>query len=337
MPPRTTTAASTAQADAFTIDSAPPPEVVAAPTAQQEIKDSHGLIAQAKALRVTTPEEYKAAGEIYQKLRGAYKNLDEQEKGITRPQLTAIDRVRDFFRPHKKAAEAAGLLVRDKINGYDREQQRIAEQKQREAEEEARRKRAEEEAAAKKIRDEAEAKAKLERDEADRKKREQDEADRKAKEQREAAEKAEREAREAKERGDKEAAEKAEREAQQQRDLAVANEQTALQAAKEAAKADIKAENIVTRAEVKAEQREATAASVVAPIIQTEAPKVAGIARRMVWKHRVVDESKVARAFLVLDEKKIGATVRAMGKDAVATIGGIEVWQENDISGKAKS
>ncbi|MCP4871608.1 MAG: hypothetical protein GY898_23105 [Proteobacteria bacterium] len=67
-----------------------------------------------------------------------------------------------------------------------------------------------------------------------------------------------------------------------------------------------------------------------------EKPKAKGTSARTVWKHRVIDEAKVARAFLTLDEKKISGVVRQMGPDAVALVGGIEVFEEPVISARAQ-
>lgn len=58
------------------------------------------------------------------------------------------------------------------------------------------------------------------------------------------------------------------------------------------------------------------AAAVVAPVIQREAPKVAGIAMREVAEYEVTDASLLPREYLVPDDKKIGAVVRALKLEA---------------------
>ena len=63
--------------------------------------------------------------------------------------------------------------------------------------------------------------------------------------------------------------------------------------------------------EEKAEQLAEQAQTVVAPV-HTEAPKVAGIATRSIWKYRITDPAALPREYLQPDEKKIGAVVRAM-------------------------
>jgi len=76
----------------------------------------------------------------------------------------------------------------------------------------------------------------------------------------------------------------------------------------------------------RAEEIETRAAQVVAPVVQREVPKVAGVAMREVWKFEVTDAAAVPRAYLVVDEKKIGGVVRAMKGDT--TIPGVRVWAE---------
>jgi hypothetical protein len=84
------------------------------------------------------------------------------------------------------------------------------------------------------------------------------------------------------------------------------------------------------RAAAKVANLEAAAISAVAPIIQTEIPKVQGVARKRVWKFRVDDASKLPREFLMPDEKKLTGYVRAMKGDA--RIPGITVWDEPDTA-----
>jgi hypothetical protein len=313
-----------------------PPEVAAVPSARQQVQDSHQVIAQARALVVSNPQEYEAAAGILQSLRGAFKKLDEERKAITGPIDAAKARVMAFFKPHSDAVQEAGELVRGKLVAYDTEQARIAAEAARKAEEEARRQRAAAEAKARQEREAAEAKAKAEREEADRQRREQEAAQRRADEQRAAQERAQREAEEAKRRGDSEAARLAEEEANRAEASRKAEEARAEQARKEALRADTKADNAEARGEVRAAEHENTAASIVAQVVQTEAPKVSGIARKKVWKYRIKDPSAIKRAYLTEDEVKIGKLVRAMGAEAADMVGGIEVWQENDVAARAK-
>jgi hypothetical protein len=83
----------------------------------------------------------------------------------------------------------------------------------------------------------------------------------------------------------------------------------------------------------KAVDLEQRAAAVVAPVIQRQAPKVTGIVPKKAWKFEVVDPAKVPREYLAVDEKKIGAVVRALRGDT--QIAGVRVWSENQIAAGA--
>lgn len=325
-----------AQVEAFDAPGDTPPEVTKAPTARQHIKDSHGVIARAQALVVSNPQEYESAATVLQELRGAYKRMEAERLSITRPMNAAIDKVMAFFKPHTAALTTAGDMVRAKLNAYDAEQARIAEEARLKAEAEAKAARDKAEREAREAREAAEAKARSEREEAERQRRAQEQAEAEARRQREAAKRAEWEAVEAKRRGDAEAARKAEQAARDAEQARLAEEARAAAAQREATKAEAKADRTEARAEARAEALEMQAASVVAPVIESAAPKVSGIARRMVWKWKVTNADEHKRAVLVLDEKKVEKLVKAMGKDAVDIVGGIEVWQENDISARAK-
>lgn len=81
------------------------------------------------------------------------------------------------------------------------------------------------------------------------------------------------------------------------------------------------AENILTRAE---EAR---------PVVNIEKPKkVEGITEKKITKWRLKNENQIKRQFLKIDEVKINAAVRAMGKDAEQLVGGIEVYEEIGIA-----
>lgn len=82
-----------------------------------------------------------------------------------------------------------------------------------------------------------------------------------------------------------------------------------------------------------AERHEERAAAVVAPVIQREPPKVAGLATREVWKFEVVDPGKVPREFLMIDEQRIRRYVAAM--KAEARIDGVRVYAERQLAAGA--
>jgi hypothetical protein len=105
-----------------------------------------------------------------------------------------------------------------------------------------------------------------------------------------------------------------------------ADEAAAAGRAEEAARLREKAQATEQKAAEKAATFDERAATVVAPVISREAPKVAGLQMREVWEYQIVDASKINPAFMMPDEKKIGAQVRALKGDAAAIIGeGVKV------------
>lgn len=284
------------------------PPQVPAQTTKQALAELEGIVARANAVQVTNADEYAAAVQICQQIAANKSRRTEERLAITRKMDEAKRAVMDFFSSSfLDPLDKVDAVIRGKLKAYNAEQQRIADEARRKAEAEARRQREEAERKAREAREKAEAEARQQRQAAER--------------QRQEEERARREAEELRAKGAREEAE--------------AKEKQARDAAAAATKAESKAEKIETRAEAKVEQLTAHAESIVAPVVLAEKPKVAGSARRTVWKWRVVDASKVDRKFLQLDETKIGQTVRAMKKDAADVVGGIEVYDEEDVTIRA--
>ena len=103
--------------------------------------------------------------------------------------------------------------------------------------------------------------------------------------------------------------------------------------AADAAKLAAKAEKVEERAAEKVEDLQLREAMVVAPVIEREAPKVAGIATREVWRFEVTDPALVPREYLVVDEAKIGKVVRALKGDTA--IAGVRVYSERQLASSA--
>lgn len=102
-------------------------------------------------------------------------------------------------------------------------------------------------------------------------------------------------------------------------------------ARKEREKLDAQAAKALASGKVeKAEALQDRAATVVAPIIHREAPKVAGVSMREVWKFEVTDESLVPREYLSVDEKKIRAVVNAL--KGGTKIAGVRVYPEQSLA-----
>lgn len=65
-------------------------------------------------------------------------------------------------------------------------------------------------------------------------------------------------------------------------------------------------------------------------VVPKAIPKVAGIAMTKQWKFRITDANKIPRQYLVPDETKIGAVVRAL-KDQTS-IPGVEIFSVDSVS-----
>ena len=80
------------------------------------------------------------------------------------------------------------------------------------------------------------------------------------------------------------------------------------------------------------ERHAEAAAMVVAPVIHvaSEAPKVAGISTRKIWRARVVNLEAVPREFMLVDEKKLAKFAAAMKEGA--KVEGVEFYTEDILS-----
>lgn len=272
------------------------------PEVQKATATAQRLVELAGDYKVTTAEHYTSAGADLVQVNGAIAHLEELRMGMTRPLDQAKKAIMEFFRGPAEKLERAKAQIKRAMISFDEEQERIRKEEQRRVDEVARKER--ERLAA--IAAETERKA---REKAD-------EERRRAEAERKAAEDAQRAADEARRAGDEEAAAAATR--------------TAQEAARTADKFEQRAMATEARAEQRVETLQLTAAAVIAPVLQREAPKVTGVRSRRVWKFEVTDPTQVPRDFLMVDEQKIRRFVGAMKGDA--RIAGIRVWDEPDLS-----
>lgn len=76
------------------------------------------------------------------------------------------------------------------------------------------------------------------------------------------------------------------------------------------------------------------ASAVVAPaVIHREAPKVAGVSFREVWRFEITDSQSIPREFLLVDETKIRRLVQTMKGDT--NIPGVRVYAEKSLAAGA--
>ena len=69
-------------------------------------------------------------------------------------------------------------------------------------------------------------------------------------------------------------------------------------------------------------------------IVQSSAPKAEGISVKKLWKFEIVDESKIPREYLMVNEKAIGAVVRSL-KDK-AHIAGVKIYSVDSVAAGVK-
>lgn len=245
------------------------------PEAREVQAEADQALAVATEYRVTTHDEYSAAGDELTRIKAAQKRLDETRKSLTRPLDESKKRIMDFFRaPAEKLAEAE-KAIKSACIGYQQEQERIRREEQRKAEEAARKERERLE----RLRIAAEQKAR-------------------------------------------------EKEAELRRQAAEAD-------AAERAKIEARMRADAEKAAAKQAEIDARAASVIAPVIHREAPKVEGLSTRTVWKFRITDARQLPPEYTIPDEKKIGQVVRALKGDT--SIPGVEVYAEESMAARASS
>ena len=286
-----------------------PPEVQRVPTAIAALQDLEAVLARANAVvQVTSPAEYEAAVGICSQIKRALQDQEKERLEITRPMDAAKERIMALFKKASDPLTEVDKLIRGKLKAYNDQQRLLADQRRRQAEAEAERQRQEKLRKAREEQEAAEREAKAKRDEAER--------------QRQEAQKAAEDARAKQAAGDAEAAKAAAKQAAQ---LAAA-----------ATRAESRADVLQSRGAERAFDLQAQAASIVPVVIEdASAQKVAGSIRRKNWTYKVTDASKVDRRFLMLDETKIGKTVRSLGKDAEELVGGISVEEDHNIGIKA--
>jgi hypothetical protein len=108
-------------------------------------------------------------------------------------------------------------------------------------------------------------------------------------------------------------------EAQRAAELAAADERDKLNKKAEKAIASGKSEKAVSLLE--------QAAAVVAPVVQTEAPKIAGLSFVEKWHFEVINDEVVPQEYKSTDLKKLDKVVSVL-KEAAKSIPGIRVWKE---------
>lgn len=103
--------------------------------------------------------------------------------------------------------------------------------------------------------------------------------------------------------------------------------------AAKAAKLESKADSRVVAADEKAADIEHQAATVIAPVVNVQAPQVKGVSTREEWDFEYTDKSLLPRAYLIEDDKTIRATVKA--SKGATSIPGIRVFRRQVLAARA--
>ena len=299
---------------------------------------AEGLYRQAVAIRVSSDVDYELAAGFVADIKAAFEQLDKDRVRLKKPFLDGTRGIDDYFRTPIARGEEAIRKVKDAMIEWDKqkriaqelEERRLAEVK-RKADAEARER---EKAAQERIRAEEQAK----REAAEAREREE-RSKREAAEATERRERARREAAEAQAKGIEEAAKAAEKRAQAaEEEAAKAREQSRLdrEAAIEARRRQLKAEDQTAAAVATMDtaQAEAQAAGTAAAIGPDELHKVSGVARKRVWKFRLVTPiDKVPMRYHCLDTDKVQEVVDRLKDLAGETLGEcFEVYFEDELA-----
>lgn len=227
---------------------------------------------------ITSADDYRVAATDLQSIKGQFKAVDAQREELKAPSLEGCRRVDAFFRAPLEFLKSAEEILKKKLQKWDDEQKELARKEQQRLDEIARQERLKREAEAREAQRVADEKAAAAR--------------REAEAQRQAADKARREAEEAKRAGDAAAA--------------AAAAKAADEAARAAQKLETKAETTEQRGAQRAEALQARAASIVAPIVQVEIPKVAGVSNRDNWRAECIDLKSLVLASAVTIVREMG-------------------------------
>lgn len=97
-------------------------------------QEAQQVLTVAKAIVITTPEQYQDAAQVFTQIKQKIKDLEAQRTSITGPINASLKTINDMFRRPKEALEAALSYYERPMAAFQREERR----KRNEAEEKAR-------------------------------------------------------------------------------------------------------------------------------------------------------------------------------------------------------
>jgi len=111
-----------------------PNAIAKIPAKEQLEAEANPILTTAQSFTIDSPEMYEIAGEELRAIKAKYKTLEDRRKAITGPMDKAKKEVMDLFRKPLETLEKAEAALKGTMLTYSREQQRIADEKRREAE-----------------------------------------------------------------------------------------------------------------------------------------------------------------------------------------------------------
>lgn len=292
---------------------------IAAPDGALLIADADKALELVGAIVIDGPEMKTAAGEELRAMSTRSAALEKQRKELKEPALEMGRRIDALFKPAQERLDRAMTTLKTSILTYDRTEDKKREDAQRAADEVARRER-------------------------ERLQREAEARERAAREQRELEDAATRE----READARRAIESLRKQAEEADDAA-----EALRLADEAAEHERRAQEDAERARQDAADRESRAhedaqaqrqvANVIsAPVVASEAPKVAGLSTRQKWNVEVVDvvalcravaDGKVPAGYVIANEKTLRQMAVALKSEF--KVPGVRAYPEDVLSARA--
>jgi hypothetical protein len=253
-------------------------------------------------------------------IKGQWETVEAKRVKLKKPILEAGRGIDELFASPLGFLKQAEAIAKSKLDAWTREQARLAKIEQDRLDLLARKERERVAAAAAEVARKAAAKAEEDRKAAAAKLAEEQAERRKAQEAETARLRAEHEAEEARAAGDREAELRAQRQATEAAAASSAAFRASMQAAGAASKLETRAASTEQRGAEKAEMLSMQAASVVAPTVVVDVPKVKGLSSRQVWEHEVTDlnalidaviAGKAPRIYLAANDKTLGAMAKA--------------------------
>lgn len=258
-------------------------------------------------LVISSADDYRIAAADLQAIKGQFKTVDAQREELKAPSLEGCRRVDAFFKAPLDFLRSAESILKKKLQKWDDDQKEIARKEQARLDEIARQEQLKKEGAAAEAKRQADEKAAADR--------------REAQEKRQAAEAAQRRADEARRAGDTVAA--------------AAAAKVAQDAQRSATRLETRASATLQRGAERSKSLQAQAASVVAPIVQADIPKVAGLSNRDNWRAECVDLKALVQAvaagqaplsLVMANDKVLGQQARSLKEHFIAP--GVRVWND---------